>query len=330
MSVIRLTPAQRRVYKLLREGCAQSQVVQTTRLPKGTVSRIASKLVERGFLIRITDVQPYLYGEGARSKELDLLIASESVSTSSSDEVSRYATSVKQVPPRNRSVATVRAHHVKVRFLVEKIGDMEYLQIREDGNLIKLPFLEPRPYLNRRNVSRRKGKILVNAETFSVELEETSGHTYLYLHLPELNLTVEQLDEWEELYAAKAQQVANFIQKWGHWRFGLMEFCARWKPHFATEDPRILQQIVGKATAKSSTGHTWLSDSEGRRELETDTPRIATAIVQLPEKVVQMEVRIDHLIKILEMIVKAQELEAQIELSNIEKDTVLKGILGGK
>lgn len=328
MNSVRLTDAQRRVYLLLREGCAQSLVVKRTGLPKGTVSKIASKLVREGFLERVTDIQPYLYGDGPRSKELDKIVVAQQLSESANGEVSTNGTGVKQVSPEAARVNLVRSHHIKVRFLVEKIGDSEILRVKQDELTLDVPFLEKAPYFDYRSVRRTKGTLSFPGGRYSVELEEGPKATWFYIHLPELQLTKEEVEGWQKTYSEKAQHAANFIQKWGGWRFGLMEFCERWKPHFSTEDPRFLQQLVGKLGAKNHDGSVWLSDSEGRRELETSDPELAQVIVSFPEEVLELRTRVTNIIQILKLMIEADEDLAMLEASRLEKETVKYGLNG--
>jgi hypothetical protein len=321
-----LTDEQRRVYLLLREGCAQSLAAKRTGLLKGTVCKIARKLSREGFLERVTDVRPYLYGAGPRSKELDRLIVARKVSTSTPSEVSTNATSVKQVSPETSHVRTVRTHHVKVRFKVEKIGDMEQLSTK-DGDL---DFLEKGPYYDYRSVKRTKGRLHHPGGVCSVELEEGPSKTWFYIHLPEREMTSEEVPGWEERYSKLAQDAANFIQKWGGWKFGLMEFCNRWKPHFSTEDPRILQQIVGKVTAANHDRSTWLSDSEDRRELETSDPEYAQIIVSIPEALYELKLEMKDLVEITSLIKTAVENLTRAEALELEDRAAGEGLGIGK
>ena len=274
----------------------------------------------------ISPTKPIIYGQGPRALELDSLIAARRAPASSKAGVHHNGTSVSEVSPKHAKVNLSRAHHIKVRFRVEKVGDQELLRIKDNGSSFEIPFLEERPYFDYRSVQRTKGRLIFPGGICSVELEEGPSGKWLYLHLPELELTKEQRQDWEQLYAAKAQEGANFIQKYGGWKLGISEFCNRWKPHFSSEDPRILQQIVGKLIAKSSSGDAWLSDSEGRRELEASTPELAQIIVNLPEEVLELKLRVANLIEVLKMMEEAEEKLAILEASRLEKETVMHGL----
>lgn len=322
MSVIRLTDEQRRVYLVLREGCAQSLVVKRTGIRKGTVSKIASRFVKGGFLERVTKVQPYMYGEGPRSRELDQFIAFRQVSTSTAGEVSTNATSVKQVSSQTSRISTVRAHHTKVRFLVEKIGDMETLQL--PGGAVS--FLEKSPYFDYRSIKKTKGRFVHPQGVCSVELEEGPSKTWFYIHLPEHQLTKEQIPEWEEICSAVAQDVANTLQKRGGWRFGLMEFCNKWKVHYEAEDKRIANDLLEQIHAKSHDGSVWTSDSEGRRELETSNPEYAQIIVSMPEAIYELKLEMRELVEITGLIKVAVENLARAEALETEERVAAAGM----
>lgn len=328
VNLIGLSEARLRIYKLLREGQSQAQVCHVTELPKTTVLKAARWFVAQGFLVQIGGKKPYIYGAGPRAGELDAIVVTRGAHPSATNGVHHDATSVTKVSPTRDSVNFVRSHHIKVRFRVEKIGDMELLRIKDNGSSVDLPFLEPRPYLDYHNVRRTKGKVPYGKETLSVELEESSAATWFYVHLPELKLTKQELPDWETRYSAMGQQVANFVQKWGGWQLGMMEFCTAWKPHFSTEDPRILEQIAGKLSGKNHDGTVWLSDSEGRRELETSRPEYASVIMALPEEVYELRLRVSNLLELVKMLVEADEDLAKLEASRIEKEGV--GYLMGK
>ncbi|MEM0344098.1 MAG: winged helix-turn-helix domain-containing protein [Thermoplasmata archaeon] len=331
MKTVRISEQQRRVYQMLREGAAQSLVCKRTGLPKGTVSKIASKLVREGYLSRVTKTRPYLYGDGPNAKELDKIIVVKQVSASTSDEVSNHATGVTQVSPGNFVHRTVNGHHVKVRFKVEKLGDTEEIRVRcGDGSTVSYPFLEKRPYLERNGVKRTKGKLHCPPGVLSVELEERpSGELWFYVHLPELKLTREQIQsgEWKEAYKVMGQEAGNWVQRHAGWKLGLIEFTD-WKPHFATEDPRILNTIVGTFTAKNHDGSVWTSDSEGKRELETSRPELASVICDLPGAVYELKLTVGEILQVLEMMVAAESRVAEVEALRLQRETNELGLNG--
>jgi hypothetical protein len=326
MGILRLSEQRSRIYGLLREGKSQAKIAQITGIGKTTVLKAARWFVKEGFLTTITKEKPYTYDEGPRVKELDNLIASRRATPPAEDGVHHHATSVREVSPAHSKVNTSLAHHIKVRYRVEKIGDMGLLKVKDNGTSCEIPFLDERPYFDYHGVRRTKGALMFQGGVCSVEFEEGPSATWFYIHLPELELTPEQLNEWEQIYSKKAQEASNFIQKWGGWKFGLMEFCTRWKPHFSTEDRRILERIVGKLSASSASGNVWFSDSEGRRELEASKPELAQIIVALPEEVYELKLRMGSLLEILKMMEEADRALAHLEASRLEHETVEYGL----
>jgi hypothetical protein len=331
VKVIRLSEEQRRVFQMLREGVAQSLVRKRMGLRSGTVSKIASRFVRDGYLARVTTVRPYLYGDGPKVQELDRIIVTRQASGPSSAEASNHATGVTQVSPGSFVHRSVKGHHVKVKFKVEKLGDTDEIRVRhEDGRMTSLPFLEQRPYLERNGVKRTKGVLHCPPGTLSVELEERpSGELWFYVHLPEFQLTRQQLesDDWKEAYKVMGLEAGNWVQRHAGWKLGLLEFTD-WKPHFASEDPRILQTIVGKFTAQNHDGSVWTSDSEDRRELETSRPQLASIICDLPGAVYELKLTVGEILQVLEMMLEAEEKVAEVEALRIQRETNALGMNG--
>lgn len=331
MKSIRLTDEQQKVYLLLREGNAQSLVAKKTGMRRGTICKIASRLVRDGYLTRVTTVRPFMYGDGPKASELDRVIVARQVSNPSPDEVSNHATGVSQVSPGSFVHRAVKGHHVKVKFRVDKLGDTDEIKIRrDDGMSVSFPFLEQRPYLQRNGVKRTKGVLSCPPGDLSVELEERpSGELWFYVHLPELQLTRQQLesDEWKEAYKVMGLEAGNWVQRHAGWKLGLLEFTD-WKPHFASEDPRILQTIVGKFTSKNHDGSVWTSDSENRRELETSKPELASIICDLPGAIYELKLEVGEILQVLEMMIMAEEKVAEVEASRLQREMNALGMNG--
>jgi len=267
------------------------------------------------------EVRPFLYDEGPRSAELDAIAVAKRGFSTTDSEVSNQTPGVKQVSKETSVVHTVRGHHTLVRFNITKVGDIEYLKVIANGSSRRLPLLDHLEQ-NRNNVHRRNGRLVLDGESYTVKLEMTPNVNWFYIYLPQKDLTEGKIDSWEAICTEKAQKVANFIQKHGGWQFGLMEFCKNFKPEFGGTDPRYLKNLVSRQTARSSDGETYLSDSQGRYELETTNPELAKIIVDLPGSVHRLIVRLNVLDEILDRIIADQEKLAQMQLSELEKQTV--------
>lgn len=292
MALVRLSPLQLKAFALLREGYAESAVAQRLGVRRSTVYRIASKCIREGFLVRSTKVKPFLYEPGPRVKEAQLFAVSRSAEQTAADDVSSCGTTVTPVSAETSNVKTAKTHHVKVRFQVDKIGDRGLLRFKHKGVEYDTPFLEQEPKRYRGDVERTYGKLQCPLGSLSIELEESPGKgTRLFIHLPEINHTAEQLrsDEWIKLYMELGQGVGNFIQKWGNWKLGLMEISADWEVHHGVDFPAF-KDIISKHYAKSQDGTVWLSTSPpGSSEIETSDAAKAVMLVEMPDRIAKLE-----------------------------------------
>lgn len=343
-----MTDLQIKVYRLLRTGVSQSQIANDAGIPAGTVSKIARKLLRGGFLTLAHDKHPKLYDKGPKSEELESLIVKREGATSDSDDVSRkvsiYTTGVRKVSTQSHVVPTIRAHHYCIRFHVEKYGDISAIKVLKDGAERVLPLFD-KMEVHRRNVTRRSGRVILDGERYTVKLEETPNFRWFYVYPPPVDLTEDQLKKdpgvWDKIAAEKAQKLTNFVAKHGRWQFGIMEVVRGWKPQFAHSDPRVLKGVVKGQTAISDSGEIYLSDSEGEDEFETTNAKKAVDMVNLPEKVTELrvqvdgrfhslDVRLDHLITLLDKIIEAQEKDAEAWVNRAEKDAAqLLGLANG-
>jgi len=298
LTLIRITEDRLKVYRMLREGVSQSAIVSKTDLKRSMVWKAARYLVEQGFLEDLSKGTPHTYGPGPRADELDAIVEEHDLNNTADSEVSSDAIGVTQVSSTVQDVATILAHHHRVKFKVEKVGDREILKVpKEDGSLVQIPFLEHQPYQNNlRGVTRTKGKIKFNGFALSVELEETAKGEMFYIYGPRKDFTRQQLLDDPEVYdkwvVAQCLDSANFVSKWGGWRFGLPELCD-WIPHYASDDKRVFGKANTKFTA--SEGDVWTSNSEGRSEIETSDPRLAPYIPKIPEQLKNLTEQVGEL-----------------------------------
>ena len=327
ISLVRVTPLQKKVYIGLREGKAQSLIARENGIPRGTVSRTARMLVTEGYLVRETKVKPYLYGDGPRAKELDAIAVSEVIATSAKNGVSCYGTGVKPVSQETSQVNTAKVHHCKVRWQVSKVGDREVIIYRDENILYELPFLSKTPYLSRRNVQRTKGTLNTPIGKVSMELEETPNQIRLYAHIPEEELPEQMITngEWRHRCEVKGQEIGTFVQKWGGWKLGLMELCPNWSPHFAIHDPRILRDELNSRTVQNAAKDVWTSGSEGRAELETSRPEYVSVMVDMPGKLYELKLQVTQIGEILDTLIGNEAKFAELETVRQEKELAQNG-----
>ena len=329
MRTRRLTELQSRIYCLLREGRSQSYVSRVLKVHKGYVSRVARLLVKEGYLNPETEQRPFLYGPGPRAAELDRLIAARRAQGSLNDEVACDGRGVREVAKNTSAARTVNVHHVKVRFVVLKIGDKEFMRVKHEGAVYNLDFLEKDPYFSHNNVIRTKGVLHCPLGQLTVELEEAPSKAQLYIHLPESELTPEsvQSGEWKRIYETIGQEAGNWVQKWAGWELGLMELCPSWKPHFAVHDPRILRHVIAKSTAQNTDQSVWLSDSQGKAEFETHREELAGVIVDLPGAVYELQLVVSELTRVLRATIENEEHLAELAVLRQQREVGGNGVM---
>ena len=288
------------------------------KLDKGDLSRTVSELEDKGFLKHIKGTKkPKLYEKGPRGGELDALIVGQKTDV--------YARGVTDVGRKYARVETAKVHHLKYRAKVLRVGDMQFL----------------RSYYNRRNVQRFKGQIPYYEHFISVEYEETPNQQNFYVYPPQMDLTEAELGDYETKAAAVCQDILNGISKKAGWKFGLPE-KTNWETHIAIESPALVGGLAGKYFMESKDGTAFLSNSEGRDELEFKSQgqndekaiRQAKIMLELPGQVIEISTKLEELEATLEQVVRILQLQttglakiAEIDGKLVEKtakDTIAK------
>ena len=314
------------VCRLLVEGLSQSQIAATKGYGKSTICQAASWLEGQGFISKLTKGTPRLYGPGPRYNIVREIVERIGSETSTLTEMPAHATGVTRISKSTYKVNTLTSHHIKARARVEKIGDREYLCVGEGGERVRMPFLESAPYLDHNNVQRYRGSLTIGGERFSMELEETIRRSTLYVHLPSRELTQAEAPGWKRIFTEIAQRAFDFVTKWGGWKLGEVELCKNWKPHFASEESRLLGYRLNGITASSPDGSVWLSNSGGSREIETSEPEYAQFICSLPESYLDMSRRVSVLLEFSRKLLETIENLMKIEASRLEKELVHAGM----
>lgn len=291
-----------RVYSLFVEGRAASTISQITGIDEGNVSRIKDDLVREGFLVHIKKTKrPKLYEKGPRGPELDAMIVD--------GKLSSYARGVTPatvaVTKKSAYAPTARVHHLKYKLKVNQEGEA--------------PFLHQ--YFDRRNVKRYKGQIPYRGTFVSVELERTPSKLTMYIYPPEMDLTADELDHYEDKAEAVVMEISNYMSKHLGWKFGLPELT-NWQHHIGIDSPASMGQLAGKYCMTSDDGSATLSNSEGRDEMEFQgpkAPKLAKVWLELPGKVMMIETTLnglaDDLKQLTDCMVQAKN--AMIEMAQI-------------
>jgi hypothetical protein len=278
MSRLRASETRRKVYALLIEGKSQSSIAKTLGLSKASISDHALRLVKQEAISPIPGTRnPILYEKGPRGGELDALILG------ASKEVSKefYARGVNPAPKNAApltEVKTAKVHHLKFRAEVIKEGDTQFLK----------------PYFDRRGVTRSKGRVEWNGKKIAVEHETTAKLNRFYVHAPEMDLTADELESYEDRAAHVAQDILNHISKVHGWRFGFPELT-NWQHHIAVESPATVGGLAEKFYMKSEDGKSWLSNSQGRPEHEFSDVEQAKIMLELPGEVLELRTTIKEL-----------------------------------
>jgi len=277
------------------------------KLDKGDLSRTVADLEAKGYIKHIKGTKkPKLYEKGPNAGELDALIVGQK------SEV--YARGVTDVAAKYARVNTAKVHHLRYRAKVLRVGDMQFL----------------RSYYNRRNVQRFKGQIPYYEHFISVEYEETPNQKNFYVHPPEMDLTEAELGDYESKAAAVCQDILNGLSKKAGWKFGLPE-KTKWETHIAVDSPALVGGLTGKYYMESQDGTAFLSNSEGRDELEyksrgqNDKKAIEQAkiMLELPGEVIEISTKLSELEKDLEQLVRILSLQK----TSIEKIAEINGIV---
>lgn len=148
---------------------------------------------------------------------------------------------------------------------------------------------------------QRKEVFDVGLVTIRLIKPKNDGGGWVVIWMPERYLGLEELDRYKEILEGYCQRVANWFMKKTGCVLGLPELYQ--KPEFAfPEDPDFVE-LARKANV-SHHGTYWVDESEGVPEFETNDVRIAKVKMELPERVLALEVKYSSL---LEMFSRLEE-----------------------
>ncbi len=112
----------------------------------------------------------------------------------------------------------------------------------------------------------------------------------LVIWMPEKYLSYEQLELESKILDSYCQKVANWFMRSFGCQLGLPELYQ--KPHFAFQDDPCFLDVAKKCNLSSE--QVWVDRSKGRSEWETCDVKLAKVRLELPERVLSLEVRMDR------------------------------------
>ena len=263
----RVAETRRKVYEHLAEGKSQVWTAGRLEIDPRRVSEHADALEVQGYLTRIKGTKsPIIYEKGPNGPRLDAAILT-AVSGIHARGVTPSA-----CPGQ---VKTALVHHLKFRCEVLRAGDYQ--------------ILDKAPYLDHNNVKRYKGRMkFPGGWESNLEYEVTPNMETFYTFCPALDMTAQNLEQYEKLALVKGRAMYDHLSKTAGWRFGTTELCIGWERHIAVESAAV-KGIAGRFTMKSDSGNAWLSNSDGRAELEFHNIKQAKTYLEMPEAVERLE-----------------------------------------
>jgi hypothetical protein len=268
-----------RIYGLAIEKVPQAIIAKTLSISTSKVSRTISKLRGEDYLREEIDKGVKIYKKGEKSKILDRLIANRQLQID--------ARSVMPIAP-NADQNLIIVHHLLYRLSVVKEGALDRIvEVDDKGREVPHRFLQPESKYHNREVF--KGQVPYADEWVTVKYERTAKRRYLYVYIPEIRQTPEEVraKKWDEMAKTVCMDISKYVQRWGGWQLGLPEIVEKWKPHFAFRS-QVFKNFSDLMFTKSQDGQVWLSDSEGTTELEASDPEIGALLVELPGQVIRI------------------------------------------
>ena len=347
MSSVRLSLTRLQVYVLLADsefgGLSQSLAAKRLNLNRSTISEHVSFLESEQYIKAVTGCRcPILYGKGTKSAELDALVIERSVRDSvrtcvgyaSSPECSDL--SVRTSKQDLTRIENARVHaNGSVTFNVEKVGDLHELLIKNGSLKKRVRFFAKEPSISEKNgrgASCWDTHLWFKGEKVRIQFWQGKERSTLRIWPPEQNLPPSLLpsdDELEKFMESRAQDIASFISKHGGWRLGLPSFNGQIE--IASQDERILSQIPEDIKRVEGVPDAWVDSSppNGNREFETTKIKKARAVFEFDKtkdevdghakRIYVLESDSKHIVALLENLVKAAMLEAELHTSEISR-----------
>jgi hypothetical protein len=187
-----------------------------------------------------------------------------------------------------RIVEAFVVHHIKMKFRVLKVGDIEILVDCVNGQQVERPFLKQ--YFDRRNVRRYTGQVPFGSFFVTVEYEVTPTRAHLYIYPPPMVLTKAEVGQYMDRAKANSEVIANKISRLGKWEFGIAEETD-WIAHIAHADDSLVG-IADSVSISTEGGDAWTSYSGGVLEYETSIVAQALEQIALPRDMIKVKTEV--------------------------------------
>ncbi len=320
-------------------GLSQSLAAERLKLNRSTVSEHVKFLESKQFIKPVAGCRcPILYTKAARSPELDALVVERSVRDSVRTCVGHA------IPPKSSGLESSDLSHIEnahahangsVTFNVEKVGDLHELLVRNDDGEKRVKLFRMDPEISE---EAGRGSTCYNAHLYfhgkKVRLQFWQGKKKSTLRVwpAEKSIPPNLLpgDDALECYMeSHAQDVANFISKYGGWRFGLPSFNGQIE--ITSNDERIISQIPDDIRRIEGIPDAWVDQSEGKgkKHFESTSTKKALAVFEFDKtadevdghakRIYVLESNFEHIVSLLEKITRAESMEAELHAAAVSR-----------
>jgi len=290
MKTIRLHPTRRRVYELLVDGAAPgaglapSSIIDLMnkegKISKQRVYQIIRELAKDGFVRPIEGSS--LYTRGRNAGLLDDLIR-EGVNTGVNTSIGggpnvEYPSKEDKNGPKPQVLETfipTAEAHVNGRYIfpVLKVGELyEPFRVRDPdtGEISECVVWNPEP-TRLKGVTYYTGRVPIHGG-MTIQYWQGAVERSLHVWPTPVALLPGHVHEAEGGLAAKAQDVANWLSKYGGWRLGVPRYSSNEGEeggiHYACNDPAIVGNVP-EGIKGFITADTWIDSTPPPRAVET-------------------------------------------------------------
>jgi hypothetical protein len=305
VKTIRLHPTRRRVYELLVDGAAPGAGLAPTsiidlmnaegKISEQRVYQIIREMRGEGYVRKIPGTS--LYTRGRDAAVLDDLIEQQSkqqVNTShGGGPIAHYPSKEDNIGPKTQIfetyVPTAETHICGIFiYPVLRVGEvLEQYRVRDPDTreVSEVRVFKEEPKLLNNGVAYFQGIVPLDDRDVKVQYWQGPAITSMHIWPRPVRLLPGRAAESREELAEAAQRVANWLGRFGGWKFGQPSFVPNEKGedagyHYATNDKVIMDQLPLDFQPAAETG--WRIDSTpGPRALETNSEENINALLNV-------------------------------------------------